>query len=93
MQYWPVGLEIVIKDSIKNLEEEVSRRLESGNWMLHGDWTILHGPAFDGAQSTTRYAQAMARMEFRQLAMPEIKPTSSLFVPQGPGPLPPALIH
>jgi hypothetical protein len=65
IQFRPVGLEIIIKDSIKELETEVSTRLESGNWMLHGDWVILQSK--EGAQ----YAQAMAKMAFKPLKLPE----------------------
>ena len=77
IQFRPVGLEIIIKSSIKELESEVSSRLDSGNWMLHGDWVILQSK--DGVQ----YAQAMAKMGFKPLTLPSDL-TSNILMPSGP---------
>ena len=84
IQLRPLKLEIIIKDSIADLETEVSRRLEN-NWMLHGDWTVLAGG------SKTQYAQAMVEMGAKPFKIPDEvlreMSGSGLLLPAGMPPL------
>ena len=65
IQLRPVKMEIVLADSITNLERVVTGRLENG-WMLHGDWTIINE-----LNKPPQFAQAMVQMAFKTLELPK----------------------
>lgn len=83
VQLRPVRLEIIIKDTIKELEAEVSERLKAG-WVLHGDWTIIT------QDHKSRFAQGVCEIGFVPLKIPQEvidqQQQSRLLVPNpGPG--------
>ena len=91
IQLRPVKLEIVIKDSIADLEAEVSKRLATGQWMPHGDWVILQSKDKIHYDPKTQYAQGMFLMDWVLIQMPEslnMGGGSGLLVPVGAGPSP-----
>lgn len=86
IQLRPVRFEIVMADSLSELETKVSERLEAG-CMLHGDWVI-----YNEINKSSKFIQAVVQMGFRQLQIPE-QLASNLLVPAGGPPQPSPLLR